>query len=92
MDTEQDSEGAQRHTNGAESKWLMELETEADMQTFNEQISEIHTAKHRATTISVADEHAGIDKASLPAQQWESLQVLTHSGETEVQVDGGHNY
>jgi hypothetical protein len=91
MDAEQDSEGAQRHTDGAESKWRMVLEKEADVQTFDEQISEIHTAEHRAATISVADEHAGIDKASLPAQQLESLQVLTHSGETEVQADGGHN-
>jgi hypothetical protein len=80
-----------RYTDGAESKWRMVLEKEADVQTFDEQISVIHTAEHRAATISVAGEHAGIDKASLPAQQWESLQVLTHSGETEVQADGGRS-
>jgi hypothetical protein len=54
MDAEQDSEGAQRHTDGAESKWRMVLEKEADVQTFDEQISEIHTAEHRAATISMA--------------------------------------
>jgi hypothetical protein len=91
MDAEQDSEGAHRHTGGTESKWRMVLEKEADVQPFDEQISEIHTAEHRAATISMAGEHAGIDKANLPAPQWESLQVLTHSGETEVQDDGGHS-
>jgi hypothetical protein len=90
MDAEQDNEGAQRHTDGTESKWCMVLEREADVQTFDEQISEIHTAEHRAATISVAGEHAGINKTSLPTPQWESLQVLTHSGEKEVQDDNGH--
>ena len=46
MDAEQDSEGAQRHTDGAESKWRMVLEKEANVQAFDEQISEIHTAEH----------------------------------------------
>ncbi len=31
-------------TDGAESKWRMVLEMEADVQTSDEQISEIHTA------------------------------------------------
>jgi hypothetical protein len=69
----------------------MVLEKEADVQTFDEQVNEIHSAEHRAATIRVAGEHAGTDKASLPAPQWESLQVLTHSGETGVQDDGGHS-
>jgi hypothetical protein len=51
----------------------MVLEKEADVQPFDEEISEIHTAGHRAATISVAGEHAGIDKSSLSAPQWESL-------------------
>jgi hypothetical protein len=68
----------------------MVLEKEADVQPFNEQISEIHTTEHRTATISVAGEYAGINKANLPAPQWESLQVLTHLGETEVQDDSGH--
>jgi hypothetical protein len=46
----------------------MVLEKEVNVQTFDEQMSEIHTAEHRVATISVAGEHAGIDKASLPAQ------------------------
>ena len=54
MDAEQNSEGAQRHADGAESKWRMVPEKEVDVQTFDEQISEIHTAEHRAATISVA--------------------------------------
>jgi hypothetical protein len=48
MDAEQDSEGAQRHTDGAESKWHMVLEKEANMQALDEQISEIHAAEYRA--------------------------------------------
>jgi hypothetical protein len=91
MDAEQNSEGAQRHADGADSECRMVPEKEADVQTFDEQISEVHTAKHRAATISMAGEHTGINKASLPAQQWESPQVLTHSGETEVQADCGHS-
>ena len=48
MDAEQDSEGAQRHTDGAESKWHMVLEKESNMQALDEQISEIHAAEYRA--------------------------------------------
>ena len=46
MNAEQDSEGAQRHTDGAEPKGRRVPEKEADAQTFDEQISEIHTAEH----------------------------------------------
>ena len=50
---EHDSEDAQRHTDGAESKWRMVLEREADVQTF-EQMSELHTTEHRVAAISIA--------------------------------------
>jgi hypothetical protein len=53
MEAEQNSEDAQRHTDGAESKWRMVLEREADVQTF-EQMSELHTTEHRVAAISIA--------------------------------------
>jgi hypothetical protein len=78
MDAEQDSEGAQRHTDGAEPKGRMVPEKEADTQTFDEQISEIHTAEHRAAINSTAELvhgrarvplsqtwHAAVDEGSL---------------------------
>ena len=78
MDAEQDSEGAQRHTDGAEPKGRMVPEMEADTQTFEEQISEIHTAEHRAAINSTAELvhgrarvplsqtwHAAVDEGSL---------------------------
>ena len=69
MDAEQDSEGAHRHTDGAESKWRMVPEKEADAQTFDVQISEIHTAEHRAATLSTTEMVHGRAREP-PRQTW----------------------
>jgi hypothetical protein len=69
MGAEQDSESAQRHTDGAESKWRMVMEKEVDVQTFDEQISEIHTAEHRAATISTTVMVHGRAREP-PSQTW----------------------
>jgi hypothetical protein len=69
MDAEQDSEGAQRHTDGAEPKGRMVPEKEADSQTFDEQISEIHTAEHRAATLSTTEMVHGRAREP-PRQTW----------------------
>jgi len=81
MDAEQDSEGAQRHTDGAESKWHMVLEKEANMQALDEQISEIHTSEHRAAINSTTELVHGRARVPL-SQTWNaavdegSLRVL----------------
>ena len=67
MDAEQDSEGAQRHTDGAEPKGRMVPEKEADTQTFDEQISEINTAEHRAAINSTTELVHG--RARVPLSQ-----------------------
>jgi len=69
MDAEQDSEGAHRHTDGAESKWRMVPEKEADAQTFDVQISEIHTAEYRAATLSTTEMVHGRAREP-PRQTW----------------------
>jgi hypothetical protein len=69
MGAEQDSESAQRHTDGAESMWRMVMEKEVDVQTFDEQISEIHTAEHRAATISTTEMVHGRAREP-PSQTW----------------------
>jgi hypothetical protein len=84
MDAEQDSEGTHRHTDGAESKWCMVLEKEADVQTFDEQISEIHTAEHRAATNSTTEMVHGRARAP-PRQTW---RVSVDEGRLRVLVAG----
>ena len=69
MDAEQDSEGAQHHTDGAEPKGRMVPEKEADAQTFDEQISEMHTAEHRTSTISSPEMVHGQAREP-PRQTW----------------------
>jgi hypothetical protein len=81
---EHDSEDAQRHTDGAESKWRMVLEMEADVQTFDEQISEIHTAEHRAATISTTEIVHGRVREP-PRQTW---RVAVDEGRLRVLVLG----
>ena len=61
------------------------------MQAVDEQEGVMHESKHRAATLSVSGKYTGVDKENLPAQQGESLQVLTPSGEAEMQTDDGHS-
>jgi len=82
MDAEQDSEGAQRHTDGAEPKGRMVPEKEADAQTFDEQISEIHTAEHRTATISSTEMVHGQAREP-PRQTW---RVAAVEGRSRVLV------
>jgi hypothetical protein len=82
MDAEQDSEGAQRHTDGAEPKGRMVPEKEADAQTFDEQISEIHTAEHRTSTISSPEMVHGQAREP-PRQTW---RVAAVEGRSRVLV------
>jgi hypothetical protein len=82
MDAEQDSEGAQHHTDGAEPKGRMVPEKEADAQTFDEQISEIHTAEHRTSTISSPEMVHGQAREP-PRQTW---RVAAVEGRSRVLV------
>jgi hypothetical protein len=78
MEAEQNSEGAQRHTDGAESKWRMVLEREADVQ------NELHTAEHRAATISTTEMVHGRAREP-PRQTW---RVAVDEGRLRVLVTG----
>jgi hypothetical protein len=82
MDAEQGSEGAQRHTDGAEPKGRMVPEKEADAQTFDDQISEIHTAEHRTATISSSEMVHGQAREP-PRQTW---RVAAVEGRSRVLV------
>ena len=82
MDAEQDSEGAQHHTGGAEPKGRMVPEKEVDAQTFDEQISEIHTAEHRTSTISSPEMVHGQAREP-PRQTW---RVAAVEGRSRVLV------
>ena len=82
MDAEQDSEGAHRHTDWAEPKGRMVPEKGADAQTFDEQISEIHTAEHRTATISSTEMVHGQGREP-PRQTW---RVAAVEGRSRVLV------
>jgi len=82
MDAEQGSEGAQRHTDGAEPKGRMVPEKEADTLTFDDQISEIHTAEHRTATISSSEMVHGQAREP-PRQTW---RVAAVEGRSRVLV------
>ena len=71
-----------RHTDGAEPKGRMVPEKEADAQTFDEQISEIHTAEHRAATISSTEMVHGQAREP-PRQTW---RVAAVEGRSRVLV------
>jgi hypothetical protein len=70
MDAKQDSEGAQRHTDRAEPKGRMVPNKEADVQALDEQISEIHTAEHRAAINSITELVHGQAREP-PSQTWQ---------------------
>jgi hypothetical protein len=82
MDAEQDSEGEQHHTDGAEPTGRVVPEMEADTQTFDEQISEMHTAEHRAATISSTEMVHGQAREP-PRQTW---RVAAVEGRSRVLV------
>jgi hypothetical protein len=82
MGAEQGSEGAQRHTDGAEPKGHMVPEKEADALTYDDQISEIHTAEHRTATISSTEVVHGQAREP-PRQTW---RVAAVEGRSRVLV------